>query len=381
MGGIWAGLHPSWPRVGASEHFLLGLAARLINRHTDRRNQALGATFLDITLAVWPSYRPLEDRWGLEELFYRGERAPQWRNYHAPHGSAHHPDEATAKSAADKLNHDLRAAFDARQMDPRLKTSLRLKVLKRVHAKARLADEEKHMLAEGQRRHRAATHIDPAELKLSDASARFRDELARQLSEMPYLEMALVGAPGSRHVIYRRSDGVWSKPYWASERSAAQAVRARIANGFDFSAKDHWGLVKAAIRKILLPGARPVLGDPRFQACLADALAEGTRVLVWNDIVFWYEEDGSSWQEKRSAARKGVGPILWREGTIVSVNHGRIVVLPYIKEDGTKVHGHTRNAAGEGPSKPRHPGRHLNIPFKRLKDDQTFDLRGTLHYE
>lgn len=43
----------------------------------------------------------------------------------------------------------------------------------------------------------------------------------------------------------------------------------------------------------------------------------------------------------------------WFEGPIISRNHGNVIVPPFIKSDGTKVVGYTRNASGYGPAEPR----------------------------
>ena len=72
---------------------------------------------------------------------------------------------------------------------------------------------------------------------------------------------------------------------------------------------------------------------------------------------------------------------LWPEGTIVSANHGRLVILPFIKENGEHVKGHTRNAPKDGPAKPRHPSQYVEIPFTKLNDDLMIGLFGELPYE
>ncbi|UQV18974.1 hypothetical protein MU852_03655 [Brevundimonas albigilva] len=116
---------------------------------------------------------------------------------------------------------------------------------------------------------------------------------------------------------------------------------------------------------------------------LAEALARGERMLVSNGIVFWYEPDGQlGWMVKSTTSDKGEdGATLWREGTILSTNHGRLVVLPYIKENGEFVRGHTKNGPGDGRAKPRHPDHYVEIPFRELKGDLMIGLFGELPYE
>ncbi|WDM78321.1 hypothetical protein K6979_14265 [Xanthomonas cucurbitae] len=86
-------------------------------------------------------------------------------------------------------------------------------------------------------------------------------------------------------------------------------------------------------------------------------------------------------KELGSAKGSSDGEALWREGTIISQNHGRIVVLPYIKEDGVKVKGHTKNAPHEGRALPRHPDDIVEIPFAEIDGDLMIGLDGELFYE
>jgi hypothetical protein len=154
-------------------------------------------------------------------------------------------------------------------------------------------------------------------------------------------------------------------------------------HGFGFSHEAHWGKRKAAIRKILLPRANQLLQLAGVQRMLAEALTRGEKALVCGAFVFWYEEDGSlGWQVKMTHADRGSeGATLWKQGTILSTNHGRLVILPYIKEDGEHVRGHTRNAPGDGKALPRHPDHFVDIPFRELSGDLMVGLFGELPYE
>jgi hypothetical protein len=69
------------------------------------------------------------------------------------------------------------------------------------------------------------------------------------------------------------------------------------------------------------------------------------------------------------------------KGTILSKNHGRIVVLPYIKENGERVQGHTKNGPHDGRATPRHPDDHVELPFEALDGDLMIGLFGELPYE
>lgn len=135
---------------------------------------------------------------------------------------------------------------------------------------------------------------------------------------------------------------------------------------------------------MLLPRAALLLQHASVQRILAEALARGQRVVVMGGFVFWYEEDGTpGWTVKSTGGESSgeEGNTLWFEGTILSKNHGRIVVLPYIRESGETVQGHTKNAPHDGTALPRHPDQYLTLPFEVLKGDLMFDLFGELQYE
>lgn len=345
----------------------------------------------DVVLAVWPHYRSLFERWFMRELVGKGELAPIWRERMVPGENDtvfadHYPDREAAIAAANALNPALRQALSARAMDPVAKRSLELKIDKALQAKQRLQDEEALMLAEALRRHADDKRPDAAALKLAPDSERYRQDLAEQLAEMPYLRVAKVGRSNNRWthaLLYLGPDGVWSKPYHAGEKAALTAERAKIANGFGLSASTHWGKTKAKIRQILLPRANQLLQLASVQRMLAEALARGEHVLVSNGIVFWYEADGGvGWQVKEtSSTRESEGATIWKEGTILSTNHGRLVVLPYIKENGEHVRGHTKNGPNDGRALPRHPDHYVEIPFSLYEGDLMIGLFGELPYE
>lgn len=53
----------------------------------------------------------------------------------------------------------------------------------------------------------------------------------------------------------------------------------------------------------------------------------------------------------------------------------------YIKENGEKVQGHTKNAPHDGKALPRHPDQYVTLPFEFLDGDLMIGLFGELHYE
>ncbi len=342
----------------------------------------------DPILAVWPTFRGLYDRWFMLELVESPTGAVQWRDRRAPDEAGHvrmdiYGEKEAAVAAAEALNPILADALLERPLGGEARISLILKVRKALQAKQRLAEEEALMLAEAIRRHADTPRLAAADLQLDPAAEHFRQALASELATYPYLGIALIPHGAYYYLLYRNANGAWSRPYNAGQRSAEIAIRARIANGFGFHHTQHWGQVKAKIRAILLPRANQLLQLASVQRLLAEALARGERVLVSNGVVFWYEDDGQiGWMVKSTTSDKGEdGAALWREGTILSTNHGRLVILPYIKENGELVRGHTKNGPGDGRAKPRHPDHYVEIPFRELKGDLMIGLYGELPYE
>lgn len=345
----------------------------------------------DTVLAVWPHFDPLCERWFMQGLVDKGERPPTWRKRWVPGAnstvvSEHYTDRESAIAAANMHNPKLRQEITQRQTDCVKTRSLELKIEKALQSKQRLLEEEKLMLDEALRRHAMDERPHPASLTLTPESEKYRDDLAQQLKEMPYLQIVKVGQQNSHWtqvLVYLGKDGVWSKPYKAGKKGAIFAERAKIANGFELPARMHWGKAKARIRKMLLPRANQLLQLASIQRLLAEALERGERVLVSNGIVFWYEQSGDiGWQVKEvSSTRDSDGAAIWKEGTIYSTNHGRLVILPYIKENGQHVRGHTKNGPNDGRALPRHPNHYIDIPFSLYDGDLMIGLFGELPYE
>ncbi|WP_232290980.1 hypothetical protein [Pseudomonas chlororaphis] len=320
----------------------------------------------------------------MQELAYREGKAPFWRARRVPTESGYvrndvYKDELAAKSTAEILNSELLGKIET-IADSVVRQSLRLRAVKSVQAKQRLANEEKLMLAEARRRSANLPRVSMNALELHPSAEIFRKSLFQKLQEMPYLNLCQV-AP--RVYMQHQGENRWTVAFDGSTKGADFALRAQIANGFGFGYRDHWGKVKGEIRKMLLPRANQLLQLASVKHLLDDALRAGDRMLVCNGVVFWYEPDGDvGWQVKQtSQIDSETGEAIWREGTILSTNHGRIVVLPYIKESGEMVKGHTKNGPGDGPAKPRHAQHYVEIPFKSLKDDLMIGLFGELPYE
>lgn len=347
--------------------------------------------FSDNILAVWPYYKPLHERWFMEELVENGELNPSWRDRLIPGQnnsvrSDNYPDRLSAICAAESMNLTLKHLLADRNLNPVIKRSLELKIEKALQSKKRLADEEQLMLSEAIRRHEHYERQSPNELKLATESEIYREDIAVQLAIMPYLMVVIVKKPEQysyKMLLTKEPDGSWSKPFYASARGAKIAERAKIANGFNMDGSMHWGKVKAEVRRILLPRANQLLQLASVQRLLAEAYARGERVLISNGIVFWYEDGGEiGWEIKETSSnREAENSTIWKEGTILSTNHGRLVILPYIKDDGEKVRGYTKNAPNDGRALPRHPDHYVSIPFTMYDGDLMIGLLGELPYE
>ena len=344
----------------------------------------------DIILAVWPSYEPLHGNWRMQELAVNKLGAPKWRDRRIPTPSGgvqmdFYSNAEVAFAASISLNARYASELQLSSIEEDLRRSLQLKVSKAMQVKERLRSEEALMLAEAKHRKGAMPPPHASEIKLAVNAEPFRQDLAVALADFPYVTGVRVGKLRKRTVMGKNYDGTWDVLANGnlSKRGAILIERSKIASGFDLNPTEHWGEIKAKIRQMLLPRSNQLLQLASVRRLLDEALDRGERMLVSNGIVFWYEEDGQvGWQVKTTSSGPSEdGTTLWTEGTIVSTNHGRLVILPFIKESGEQVKGHTRNAPNDGPAKPRHPNQYVEIPFKILSGDLMIGLFGELPYE
>lgn len=345
----------------------------------------------DIILAVWPYFNPNTERWVMQELYDKKRPSLVWRDrwIEGQNDSIRadsYSDKQSAINVAKEFNPVLKQELINKDLDPIIQKSLLLKIEKALQCKKRLAEEEELMLSEAKRRHANIGKQDVNKLRFASEADIYRQQLADQLAVMPYLKVVKVKKLEEYSfttLLYKESDGSWSKPIPASKKEIKIAERSKIANGFNLRGSMHWGKVKAEIRNILLPRANKLLQLASVQLLLAEALARGEHVLVSNGIIFWYEIEGEvGWKVKEtSTASKTENVTVWKEGTIRSTNHGRLVILPYIKSNGEKVQGYTKNAPKDGHSLPRHADHYVTIPFKMYDGDLMIGLFGELPYE
>jgi len=339
--------------------------------------------------AVRANYDAYYNWWFLENLLIGANGEPVWKRRRPQLGMGVPPraeverDETEAKQLARKLTRELGHNFDIAALGENGQSSTMLKLSKAYLASRRREDEEAMMFVEGKRRH--AGTVAPPRTAITAGSEEDADDIHRALQELPYLRTIVVGRGVTRSLAHSTDGLNWRRLTngYISRQGATWGHRARIADAFGLHPSQHWGRTKAAIRKMLLPRAIDMLQLQPMKEMLAEALAAGRHAVVLDRFVFWYEpEGGIGWTVKEIGAYDAAhaDAVEWAAGTIISRNFGRIVVLPFIKDDGTHVAGHTRNAPGDGPAKPRKPDEAKEIAFTRLQGDAMVGLLGELPY-
>lgn len=346
--------------------------------------------YLEPIVAVFPF--PWYDnygRWMQYALKLQPDFSLKWRRHFVDDGQGRAKAEVykvyeEARTKACEFNVGLDQRINAIIHDEDVRQSVLLKAEKEISVQQRLLDEEQLMLAEVARRNKLLPIPIKEKLLLPawGSESELRENLYQLLCEAPKLSIAQLQL--QRITLIRKGEFDWSHWVSTNQTSGVKYYRDRIASGYGLSGRNHWGKTKAEIRALLLPRANELLQLASVKKILADALSQGLRVVVWGGFVFWYEERGKiGWVVKNAASESGGsnGETLWYEGAILSRNHGRIVVLPYIKENGEHVQGHTKNAANDGKALPRHPDEYLELPFKVLDGDLMRGLFGELHYD
>jgi len=377
----------------------------LLNTRLDYRRSPTD-TVHDIRHAYDPRYGV----WVQKELVSRTNETLLWRSRFEPDPDRSYggpminfEDEAPAAAAAEAARNALDPESRVERLSENGRTSFSLKISKAVVSFLRHSEEEAMMLAEARHRHAHDPRPAPEDITVTKRERSwgpgvtmtgpafdptpYESEIRALVQDMPYLRSVVAGRPERRALFSSRDGKAWTfETYHLSDRIAQVAYRARIAQAFGLSQYDNWATTKAAIRRLLLPRANQLLQLASVRRLLDEALADGRRALVIGPWVFWYEPDGGlGWTVKQIGNAKGQAglgdEVIWEEGTILSKNHGRIVVLPYRKTGGERVAGYTRNVSGDGPAKPRHPSQYVEIPFQRLDRDLMIGLLGELPYE
>ena len=351
-----------------------------------RMNQLPGYSLPD--LAFWPQPWYETDKWQMYSLKLRTDGTVHWFRRYLERGIPSHAyadiyeNYDDAKKSAIELNKNIEFDIDKLPLSLPEKESLRLKVDNALTAKTRLINEEQSMLKEALKKHANDPRISADELILKPELEKLREPLYIALTEMPYLRCIFL--PHYHVFLYIEEGNTWQLLNCTTSKAAKIYYLERIARGFGLSGEAHWGKTKSEIRSMLLPRANQLLQESSVKRMLDEALRNGKKVLVSGNYVFWYEDKNQlGWCVKVINDNDGnsKGNTIWKEGTIISKNHGRIVVLPYTKENGEHVKGYTKNAPNDGNSLPRHKDEYVELPFEILDGDLMYSLFGELNYE
>ncbi|MCH9271795.1 hypothetical protein [Pantoea ananatis] len=342
-------------------------------------------------LAAWPQPRYGGKYWHMYILKLREDETLHWYpRYIEKDGNENsiiadmYDSYSSATEAADKLNNEFLSNIDSLSLEEFKKASLRLKVEKALTAKTRLTNEEQLMLEEGIKKNAQVPRLKQEELIIDTeiTSSELKSLIFNVLNEMPYLHFIHISRHG--YSLLLKEDGSWARVQCSTSKAEKFFYRECIARGFGLSGFEHWGKTKSAIRAMLLPRANELLQLASVKRMLSEALSKGQKVLLVDGFVFWFEDHNQVGWTVKEASDSGAGAkgnTLWKEGTIISKNHGRIVVLPYIKENGDYVQGHTKNAPNDGKALPRHRDEYVELPFEVLNGDVMRGLFGELYYE
>ncbi|MHC2597771.1 hypothetical protein ACVLVH_003433 [Kluyvera sp. 1366] len=349
----------------------------------------------EFIIAVYPTFRPLLGDWVLFNYSSNNDSSFRWRkrfdDYKEYMRVISYDSFEKANEAATEINEGLVKTINLLDCSDDIKSSLLLRADKAVTSRSRLLKEEELMLSVAQKKLEATPRptihdVNLSSYYISSDKDEILSELVGELNKNPLIRIAhlrknrrILGlAPSDTH------NNLWQDRYVRNDRTANIAHREIIARAFGLSGGDNWGKTKAEIRRFLLPRANELLQLASVKRLLAEAKLRGQKVLMAGGFVFWYEEKGNvGWIVKESNSNESSksGETIWHEGTIISKNHGRIVVFPYIKENGECVQGHTKNAPHDGKAKPRHPDEYLELPFEVLDDDLMIGLFGELKYD
>jgi hypothetical protein len=341
-----------------------------------------------VALAMFPQpFHEAENLYFMHELKINKDGILQWykkvdESPKGMHKLHKHTDLVTAINEATEQNKELIKNIFTLSLSDIEKSSLKLKVEKSITSLHRRLNEETLMLQEALKQHKNDKRPSIDETSVPDNNENIRNELLKVLNITPYIKIARI----NKHGVTLLFDNNKNKWIYAkhTKQTAIYCYREKIARGYGFSGVDHWGKTKAEIRSVLLPRANQLLQLASVKRMLDEALSKGVKVLVSGNFVFWFEEkDQIGWIVKvvKNSDSDNDSNILWTEGSILSKNHGRIVVLPYIKENGEHIQGHTKNAPHDGKAIPRHKNEYVELPFEMLNDDLMIGLFGELNYE
>ncbi|WP_236546772.1 hypothetical protein [Psychromonas sp. L1A2] len=317
----------------------------------------------------------------IEGLYLNKRNELKWYNYLADNRHVQFYSIEEALKYTESLNTHLQGSITSQCSGTDEEVSLRLKVSKSVTCKNRLITEEIQMYNIAISRHSKA--VTPTFDSLEISLEKLKKPLFEQLKLTPYI--SIFACPLHKVLLIRnpKKKTNWRQHTNLTKKRLELFYRSRICEGFALSVENHWGETKAEIRRLLLPRANQLLQLASVKRLLAEALIKGQKVLVCGSYVFWYEESNLQWEVKltKNTYDTSSSKILWDEGIIQSKNHGRLIVLPYKKNDGNKINGHTKNAPNDSPALPRHKDEYIELPFTKLGGDLMYELMGEMNYQ
>jgi hypothetical protein len=328
------------------------------------------------------AYSPVKtDMFIIEGLYLNKHSELKWYNYLVDNRLVQFDSLEKSIKYVESLNSRLIESITSLFLNPNEESSLQLKLSKAITCKNRLIKEEMQMYTVAISRHSQTARpvLDEIEVNLET----LKQPLLEQLQLTPYI--SIFACPRYRVLLLQNPDDKhdWQQHTTLTKKGLELFYRARICEGFELSAVEHWGKTKAEIRRLLLPRANQLLHLASVKRLLAEALRNGQKILVWENYVFWYEESNLKWEVKltKDTYDTSSSKTLWNEGTILSKNHGRLIVLPFKKSDGKQISGHTKNAPNDLPALPRHKDEYVELPFSRLGEDLMYELMGEMNYE
>lgn len=266
------------------------------------------------------------------------------------------------------------------------RVSTELKERKAKERSERMAREDAFLRVKAAEKAAADGVLPPACEALSlvgqTASESVLERIAVELCGKPYLRHVLMDDGGYLRLYVSENRLAWKEwgQYETYRRKRRIADRAVIADAFGMDPKDNWLKVRGALLKMLKPINLDMLHRKDVQEALEGARAAGRTLVVIRQLAFLWDEEAGKWQLREVERRDGATATsysLWAEGPIESTNYGRIIVLPYVKEDGTKVVGYTRSAPYEGRADRRAETKVIRFAvYDELGRDDTWDHYG-----
>ena len=194
------------------------------------------------------------------------------------------------------------------------------------------------------------------------------DQIHEALADQPWLRHIIIHEGKWPH-LYISEDGLqWQQDQHTipveSRYKIAEISSLSDAYGPVVDWDKPWHVLRPKLLNYIKDRELDLLHRADVRAALARAREAGKELVVFGHVAYQWVDGEWKLREivRRDRSGLGRGATLWLAGPIISQNFGRIIILPFIKSDGTKVQGYTRNSAYEGEAPPRAEPR--LIPFE-----------------